>query len=610
MTTMIKLVEELIDTAANKPDVVHMYSLRDYLNEKNKESLSPYNFDEFEFIRFLSYLANTRTTKVRYITAVAVRRQLGKAHKELSCFKKKPSTWPVPEKPTADHFEPLDSEQLEKLKEFLSSEIKAIYDREESVEKALECGVPHQLVGTDFWRRDNPDKNLPKFSTWTSNLSDTIVTFYAHNPEYPNNATVNMVKKNGKYHVPSDLTYTNLTNPLVTTMKRLVMQKIKSFTCFMPDAPKTSASDVMAILYPTVYEFSVIKTAICLETGWSPDIVEKINPEDYLYDPIPMEGEWAFIKSRKEKGASVNTETNIRQERQMIHPSSTTNLNSAYNLIKLFNKRTSRLRNGMLYKKVLDKLDGEIPFCVTLTINAGVSISAYHPSLESNRSAQQKYLKDNLGFNLDLRQLRPTRLYLNDQEGNLPLLLQVALYGHSTSAITDGVYKDNSVCNQKRKDKLSIELDELVDTIDNGSFKGTLVPLFKKESIKKKILNIYTNHNGESPLAICNDPYHPNWDIKGNELPTIACKNFNKCLLCSQSSVTSDNIPFVVDRFLYLDQMRRSVREDQFDLLYRDEFEAAQQVIDSWPYKEDIEDAELRNAMEGYLLPPIISEYN
>ncbi|WP_394166272.1 hypothetical protein [Photobacterium piscicola] len=612
MLTIKRLAENLIhDHTIRKSDRIALYALRDYLNERNKESLLSTNFDEFEFINFLSYLAKTKTIKARYTNAVAIRRLLGKIHKELSCFPNKPNTWPVPEKPTPEHFDPLSSEELKKFKEFIASEINAIYQKEEIVKDALENGVPFKMIGSSFRSRANPDKNLPQFSKWAGNLNDAIVTIYDAYPEYPNNTTKEMQEINGKYHIPKDLVYTNLTNPVVTLQKRLVMQKIKSFDRFMKDQPDMGSSELIAILYPSLYEHCIIKAAICLETAWSPDIVERIDPNDFLYDPVPMSGEWVFIKSKKLKGAAINNDTNIRQQKIMIHPSSKNNLSSAYNLIKLLNKRTSRLRQGLYYDELLSKLNGEHPFCLSLTINAGISISAFHPSLNTNRNAGQKYLVENLGFQIDLRQLRPTRLYINETEQNLPLLLQVALFGHSTSAITDGIYKENSAFKELRKNRLSKELNQVAKSIRDGSFKGSLVPLLSKESIKNKIINIYTNHNGESPLAICSDPYNPTWFTKERlSSDKISCRQFNKCLLCAQSSVTNNNIPFIVDRFLYLDKMRRSVRKDQFDILYSEEFDAAKEVIDSWPYKEDINEAELRNAMEGYLLPPIISEYN
>ncbi|OED66467.1 hypothetical protein A165_04470 [Vibrio tasmaniensis ZS-17] len=612
MATIKQVADKIFDaTKSSSPDRRTISSFREYLSEKNIEKMLSSEFGELQFIEFIQYLSKKKSTKSKYNISVSLRRLISVEHDNGVTFQRNPSTWPTPQKPEPSHFEPLSKEQLDILEPFLKEQIDLAYYKEAIVEEALLKGVPSQKVGTNFWRRENQDSSLPRFSLWEGNLKDTIATLYSGHPEFPNNATDGIPKEGGKYNVPRDLTYTNLTNPIITILKRLSMQRIHNFTPFMVDAPELNMSDVIAYLYPDLQEIIALKIAICLETGWSPDITERIDLHDFIYDPIPMEGDWVFIKSAKEKGAAVNTNTNIREQRVMIHPSSKNNTHSAYNLIQLLSKRTSRFRYGVAYDKLIEDINTH-PAFISLTVNRGMKFVAHHPNRENiNRSSSNKYIEEKLGFKLDLRQLRPTRLYINEKEHNLPLLLQVALFGHSISAITDGIYKENSHFRQLRKDKLALELDAIFETISDGSFRGSLIPLRQTTNIKQKILNIYTNHNGESPLAICHNPFRPDWNSSSTtEILTLQtpCKQFNKCLLCSQSSVGSDNIPFVVDRYLYLDQMRRSIRSDQFDSIYRNEYEAVKEVIESWPYQDEVKEAELRNAVDGYLLPPIISE--
>ncbi|MCB5460143.1 hypothetical protein BCT70_002970 [Vibrio lentus] len=612
MATIRQVADKIFyETKPSSPDRRAMINFREYLSEKNIENMLPSEFGELQFIDFIKYLSKIKSTKSKYNISIALRRLILMEHNNGVTFQRSPRMWPTPPKPEPTHFEPLSKEQLDILKPFLKQQIDLAYHKEAVVEEAILKGDASRKIGTDFWRRENQDPSLPRFSFWEGNLKDTIATLYSGHPDFPNNATSNMQKEGGKYNVPRDLTYTNLTNPIITIMKRLSMQRIHNFTPFMIDAPELNMSDVIAYLYPDLQEIIALKIAICLETGWSPDITERIDLKDFIYDPIPMEGNWVFIKSAKEKGAAVNTDTNIREQRVMIHPSSKNNTHSAYNLIQLLSKRTSRFRCGISYDKAIEDINTH-PAFISLTVNRGMKFVAHHPNRENiNRSASNKYIEDKLGFKLDLRQLRPTRLYINDKENNLPLLLQVALFGHSISAITDGVYKENSHFRQLRKDKLAVELDAVFETISDGSFRGSLIPLRQTTNIKQKILNIYTNHNGESPLAICHNPFQPDWDSSrktGTQTLQTRCKQFNKCLVCSQSSVSSDNIPFVVDRYLYLDQMRRSMRSDQFDSIYRNEYEAVKEVTESWPYQDEIREAELRNAIDGYLLPPVISE--
>ncbi|ELR63721.1 hypothetical protein C942_03390 [Photobacterium marinum] len=614
MTTLKQVADKIFDsTKPSSGDRRAAIAFQDYLSLTGKNDVLASEFGEFQFIEFIQHLTSQKSTKAKYAISVAVRRLLGKEHKNEVVFPTNPSKWPTPQKPDAEHFEPLSTEELEILNSFIKKHIDLAYHKEEVFKESLTKGVVNKKIGTDFWRRENPDPSLKRFSKWKGNLRDTIATLYSGHPEFPNNTTDDMQKVGGKYHIPRNLAYTALKNPITTVMKRLSVQNINTFTPFMTDAPNLILADVLTYIYPDILELAAIKIAICLETAWSPDIVERIDPNDFIYDPIPIDGNWVFIKAPKEKGAAINTNTNIREQRIMIHPSSKSNTHSAYNLIKLLVKRTSRLRHGSLYDKAVKEING-YPSFVSLTTNAGIKIVAQHPERgDINRGAQNKQVQKELGYKLDLRQLRPTRLYLNEKEHKLPLLLQVALFGHSSSAITDEVYKGNAHFQQIRKDKLAVELNAICESIGDGSFKGKLIPLRRKTSIKKKILNIFTNQNGESPLAICNDPFSPDWQLSdeiGARPSPMPCKQFNKCLICSQSSVTNDNIPFVVDRYLYLDQIRRSIRAAQFDSIYRDEYEAAKEVVESWPYQEEISEAELRNAIDGYLLPPVISECN
>ncbi|WP_440889319.1 hypothetical protein [Vibrio sp. WZ-1] len=608
--TINQLTEAVLDSSKvelTSDEKSSLIVFREFLIASRTQDILLSKFGEFNFLEFNHYLSLSKPSKRRYVISTTVRRLFEKANSILNCFTRCPSSWPTPPKPKPSHFEPLSTEQLDTLRSFLKKQIDLAYQKESIASVAIKTGVPSTRTGLEFWRKDNQDNNLPRFKNWTSNLVDTLATFYSAHPEYPNNVTREMQKTGGKYYVPRDLTYTNLNNPIVTIMKRIVMQNVKSYTPFIPNEPGLNNKEILSYLYPDFREMIAIKTAICLETGWSPDITDKINPYDFTFDPIPIESDWVFIKSTKAKGAALNKNSRIREQREMIHPSSKKNRYSAYNLIKLLVKRTSRLRQGHLYSKAISDINAP-PAFVSFTTNTKVQIVASHPARgEVNRQAAQKYLANELGFNLDLRQLRPTRLYLNETENNLPLLLQVILFGHSTSAITDGIYKDNAHFNQIRKDKLSCELDSIAESISDGSFKGTLIPLRTHRSIQKKILTIYSNQCGESPLAICNDPTRPDWKVTHGKIKT-PCRQFNKCLLCSQSSVTSNNIPFIVDRYLYLDQIRRTSRDSHFESIHGDEFKAAKEVIDCWPYKEEIEEAELRSASEGYLLPPIISE--
>jgi len=433
---------------------------------------------------------------------------------------------------------------------------------------------------------------------------------YQENPTYPNNISEAECRAGGDYAVMRNVDYKKMTTAFKTIYKRLGIQRLARVAHFIKDAPELNFIDCMGYLYPRIFEAYIISWAICLETGWSMDMVQQIDFKDYLYAPIPIESSTVFIKTLKKKGMQGSENLALNQAKLCVCPSSTSDLQSAYNLIKLYIKRSSRLRVGSNYESLVNEVDSE-PLFLYLNEAPGAKILACHPGRLRKRSTDVKrnFMKKKLGFSFDIRQLRPTCLYLREKEQNLPLVVQVALFGHSTSAVTDESYKSTTSFQQLRKDKLAEELNQIQESIKNGSFKGNLVPLKQVKKIEEKVLAIFTNQSGESPLAACNDPRKPNWQGNKSEIEDKGyCKQFNKCLLCSRSTVFSDNIPFIVDRYLYLEQKRREIRGDAFDKLYEDEYLATKEVIESWPYQDEIEEAEERTLLHGYLLPPIISE--
>jgi hypothetical protein len=269
------------------------------------------------------------------------------------------------------------------------------------------------------------------------------------------------------------------------------------------------------------------------------------------------------------------------------------------------------LRQTKAYASLIEELGFE-PFFVVVNSIGSISkrgaLRALHPETKkrTNNSRTNNLAKETLGFKLDERQLRPTHLFFRAKDQNIPFALLVVLFGHSDSAITDEFYQSGSHFEQDRKDRLGKALTKIDESLVDGSFAGQLIPLKEKKTIEDKVYSIFSDHSNQNPIAICSNPLDPTWPgFKHRIRPGTACKAFNKCLLCTKSQVFSDNLPFVVDRYLYLEKQRRSLRDDQF-LMFLDEYNASKNVVDSWPYQEEVEEAKERTFTEGYLLPPIL----
>jgi hypothetical protein len=553
-----------------------------------------------------------------YINAVAVRRLFkGTADSGTITYKVPPEHWGVPNKPAPRHLEPIIGSQLVRLRVFLKSEIDTILKKEKIFKNALKKGKRINVSLDDFHQgtSQTPEGKI-KFWKWRESLNDILYTLYVDYPDFPKNTHKSDLKSGGKFFTDSKQLYKITDSPFCWMTKRMSMQNMGSTPSFVADHDGIDFNCLLSYIFPNLIEASIIRTAIQLEFGWSPDICKEIDPNDFVLSGIPTNDELVYIKSRKFKGQSHNQY--MIEARTFLHPSSTLDKYSAYNLIKLYQRRSDRLRNGFWHDQLKKTLGRDPLFIYAVSVkgrggnNSKYSfVSAQHPLYKASGIIQYKqwnrYLKNNLGFSFDSRRLRPTYLYAKETNQKLPLLLQVTLFGHSTSAITDEFYKNTAEFKTIRNEKLARELDSIEQDIKSGHFKGMLIPLHVNKTIQNRILTVFTNYSCESPLAICTDPMRPDWP--GSESFHLKkCRMFSKCILCSRSKVCADNIPFIVDRYIFLEQQYRKLRSDHFIRMYKDEYAAIQEVISAWPYKDDIAEAAERNAIEGFILPPVFSE--
>ena len=599
-----------IDKKKSKPDYLALSWFLKFL-ELSKGIDIPIHFGAIEFRKYFNWLREHKPYKAVYTQSVAVRRIcIALQTDELSNvkFADRAEYWPVPEKPTPAHFEVLEQPKRDTLQKYLNTEIDLIYEKERIVQQALKSGQLIKETGADFFG-NSPSKKY--FYTWQESINNVIYTLYTAFPDFPGSIDTEETLPGQRYGRVKNVKCEEMYNTFITIYKRMGIQKLKNASPFLPEHPGLVFNDVLNYLYPSFSEAYCIRWAIELEAAWTPDIVKNIDINDFEIWFPNNSSKTTLVHSRKCKGQQSESAIDVI-DKSLVWPSNKENLNSAINLIKLWIKRTSRLRKGIHYKNITDQI-GADPFLIYLNdfsnfSNAKSTMLAMHPKAINREcpETRKRYQQKVLGFNFDERQLKPTSLYLTEKNKSLSPIMQVALLGHSDSSLTDEYYKDDAHFQQIRKEKLAEELNAIERSIKDNSFRATLVPLRSKKTLQDQIITIFTEHAGESPLSVCKDPNKPDWS-NDSKIDT-PCHMFNKCLNCSQATVFEDNIPFIVDRFLYLKQQRSCLREDVFGKLYEDEFIASKEVIESWPYQDQIQEAMDRTFVEGYLLPPVISE--
>lgn len=613
MKSLSMVISEFISTInkkKSKPDYLALSWFLKFL-ELSKGFDIPIYFGAIEFRKYFNWLREHKPYKAVYTQSVAVRRIcIALQTDELSNvkFADRAEYWPVPEKPTPAHFEVLEQPKRDTLQKYLNTEIDLIYEKERIVQQALKSGQLIKETGADFFGK-SPSKKY--FYTWQESINNVIYTLYTAFPDFPGSIDTEETLPGQRYGRVKNVKCEEMYNTFITIYKRMGIQKLKNASPFLPEHPGLVFNDVLNYLYPSFSEAYCIRWAIELEAAWTPDIVKNIDINDFEIWFPNNSSKTTLVHSRKCKGQQSESAIDVI-DKSLVWPSNKENLNSAINLIKLWIKRTSRLRKGIHYKNITDQI-GADPFLIYLNdfsnfSNAKSTMLAMHPKAINSEcpETRKRYQQKVLGFNFDERQLKPTSLYLTEKNKSLSPIMQVALLGHSDSSLTDEYYKDDAHFQQIRKEKLAEELNAIERSIKDNSFRATLVPLRSKKTLQDQIITIFTEHAGESPLSVCKDPNKPDWS-NDSKIDT-PCHMFNKCLNCSQATVFEDNIPFIVDRFLYLKQQRSCLREDVFGKLYEDEFIASKEVIESWPYQDQIQEAMDRTFVEGYLLPPVISE--
>ena len=597
--------QSIQEKCKNNTEAGHAKVFLEYCAATFGDEFSTEKFGLWEFAEFIQFLQSIRAEKSVYAGSTRARNLCRKIEKENIRFKTSPTGWKCPPKPDIDHFDPLSREEYQKLCLYLDEIFTKIRHRIDLIEKAKKHDSSVEESGWSFANKEKP------FFKHQVTLIDALSALIKYFPDFPLDAGSEALKSDGMYGLnKKKVIYEDLTNEVKVLRKRVAVQRIgKGALPALSDFPEFSFQDILDHLLPSEEEAYAIRDAICLETGWSPDLASRIDPNDFVFDNIDPDADFCFLKTVKVKGTQRGNP--YLEGKSMFYPSNKHKEDSAYNLILLWLERTKPLRQTECYATLVDELGFEPLFIVVrdlVTIQKNGALKVIHPiSSNINISPIQRTRNKKLGFTFDPRQLRPTQSYFRSKDQKVSLALQVTLFGHSSSAVTEEFYQSGSHFQQDRKDRLSLALAEIDESIRDGSFAGELIPLREKKALTDKIYTVFSDHANRNPIAICSDPHNPSWaGHKSRVKPGQVCNFFSKCLLCSRSQIFSDNLPFVVDRYLYLEKKKRALREDQFSI-HQDEYNAAKNVVDSWPYPEDVEEAKERTFLEGHILPPIIS---
>ncbi|RLV60168.1 hypothetical protein D5018_08520 [Parashewanella curva] len=381
--------------------------------------------------------------------------------------------------------------------------------------------------------------------------------------------------------------------------------------------------EIIELLYPNAEDMVAILLMIMLQTGWNKETVFNININDYTHALSDLnENNSVLIKSYKIRGQQ-DINLPYSQSKPIYFCSNKKEKYSAYNLFKLLIDITNPLRESQYYKEIKESNQNkDIAFlCLKNEYRWGNKKSDNILVDLNNKKIYSIAMKHFLNKNelndengrIDSSEKLTSRLRTTwkmiKQDTGIGKEMMSILMGHSSYDITDEHYDNSPTAIKRRLNNLINEMTLIESDLKTGQFRGTLIPnrigdRDRNAESKFKYGNIFVDDKNERLICICKDSSNP--QFYQHELyvrEDKPCKFITKCLLCPQSLVTRNSLPYIIDRRQYILEQESILSKLIFEELYSDELSAIQYVLENWEDKNDIEEAEIFQ-MENYPLLP------
>ena len=384
------------------------------------------------------------------------------------------------------------------------------------------------------------------------------------------------------------------------------------------DSDITMWDDLLFQLYPSKNELIAILLLVMIQTGWNKETVLSVDLGDYTHVLNGLtNSDNVLIKSSKIRGQQTGKP--YLESKPIYAISSINDKYSAFTLLSLLKKITQCMRGTYHYENCpMDSYFSDAFICLKSEsqwkstgglITSIASQNVYSKAVVSLLSQYKVYENESrLTKSSDFTErLRPTWQVLKKKLGVSSKVISF-LMGHEQSETTDVHYDSSPLASFDRVRRLGEQLNTIEYELKSGSFKGTLIPIRVEDNLQPKfrVGHIFSDekHDTERYICVCHDSSKPTF--KNHEFYVRdgqSCKFITKCLLCEQSTVTINSLPYIIDRLSYINDQQSYIPTLSFEELYSDEKAAIEYVLDNWPNAEDIIEAELFQ-LENYPLLP------
>lgn len=443
--------------------------------------------------------------------------------------------------------EPLGDDAYESLKAALIAHIDKLYEKlewrvtvESSTPYAYETIPPNDQLNPILLRKWQPDH------------ARTMKTLLDH--DFPMQLTLEEIYEfTGRGNISSQ--YRDCTT---------ILKVIGYLYIQVPTSDKKINLDQLLEQYfPTSMDQCAIALFLMLQSGWNKETVLALDGDDFehvLTGSIDEDLTIIFSEKSRSQGIGLPYEA----PKLITASSNKTDKYSIYNLISLARKLSAPLQ-GYAFDSAPIQAVGRERNELFLFLRAPgdwFKNGSRHSSIDITNSwtrGIKRFLREYEIYESGQRlktvndvakRLRPT--WLMHKKHTMPMSMISAHFGHSDESTTDIYYDSSGAAMKERKGRLRRELDEVVQLLITGKFRGLLGR--KANDQASAAVTLFTIPGHERSMWGCENQYSPDWSGHDKELaPGQRCFRLEKCLGCSRVRLFEDSLPYLLERLSHIE---------------------------------------------------------
>jgi len=375
--------------------------------------------------------------------------------------------------------------------------------------------------------------------------------------------------------------------------------------------------EITELYFPTTYDWTCILLYWCCKTGWNKETIRTVSAFQLAQ----------MTKGNSELAVFSREHVSIKGEKTRSQPEDNpalyvhvSDVEDKYGLYRV-------LADYFEFSRCLRPyLKGDEVNCILIGVpnantNTGIRLSMFGPSDSccdapfKDTSSVIEFFKRNPIYEdegeserieqTDSMRLRTTYESALEYMG-IPLMLRSFILGHKTWDTTTSNYGSDIVSSSLQNERIR----EHLHILSEQAFKGELK---RYEQLKKErgvsVAQLFTHMDND--VIVCLNRNKPTWAGHEEWVSGKSCDFFSQCLLCEQSCVTEDTLPYLVRWQWDIEQWKVEADFGDFPAFLYKRYQAVREILEMCNKDEYwqtvLDKAQDRALDENFFVPPIWS---